>query len=503
MTPRLKEFLVRVPLYFGASTFLEVSQYQQIGIKYPYPAVSELWVLKHLLIALLISAAFRIETISRIGKKIAAYYGLSFVVTVLIHLDYPGVRFCGYWCGDLEPLAIPFIAIRCAIQTMIVLYFTGYVQKQATRYRRAYYLFIVSLPVYFVLRPVYLKHLDKTYPVTWLYDQSTPRGSATYLSVGNYQFDEVFPEFESLAKKIDKDQWKWHCFRYGFLSFNSHLFGKAHADSCYYYAALSYRDPTLCSKLYPGFKEDCKKDLERILAVESSKMGRVMQVAKMEPGLSLYEADFNHGPNDKPYIKVFNATSNAGAFKNFEIFGGVDSKSILKVDQVELRPGEIHKISLVKQKPILKELGWGPLFTNLEIKADGRSLERLHNPIFLPHYKKLCLKSWNLDPYSQEELFVEFFNFSNEIQNTERIDISPYGLFSHMIKTSTEVRPHLSVKVNLEAIRADLKGHIEKQRPSTILYKSLVITQYSQSISTLAAVEDIDKVVDFCSSPKD
>jgi hypothetical protein len=59
------------------------------------------------------------------------------------------------------------------------------------------------------------------------------------------------------------------------------------------------------------------------------------------------------------------------------------------------------------------------------------------------------------------------------------------------------------VKVNLEAIRADLKGHIEKQRASTILFKSLVITQYSQSISTLAAVEDIDKVVDFCSSPKD
>lgn len=508
MTPRLKSLLLRIPVFFGISILLESFQFQQIGISSSYPNINELWLIKHFMIALILGAFFRIEKQSELRKRIAKYFGFSFFTTLVIHLDYPGTRFCGLWCGDLQPLVIPFIFLWCLLETGIVLFSFNVVGLEMPKAKKPLYVLLILFPIYFIGRPLYLKHLDKIYPVTWLNDTSSFRGEATYRRVSYGGAENFLSEFEKLASQISKEQWTRHCARYAFFSFNNTLFGKSHADACYYYAAVSYRDPALCSNLSFRFREECETGVTFIKTVDlrkkelrvNSPSGPLLREVPFAPELSIFDFDFHHGPTDHPYLKVFNPTSNDETFPDIEILGGLEPKSILKLGSLNLKPGEVHRIDLSSKKQTLSELGFGADFLMLEIKSKGKTLQSFHNRILLNRYKALCLKSWNLNPTDKKPLYIELYNFSDTPQNAERTDIHAYG-FNHFFTKSLSVPARRSQRIELEFLRNDLQAFLLKERPTEILSKSLIVTSFPGG--TMAATGNIEKVINFCASPKD
>jgi hypothetical protein len=223
---------------------------------------------------------------------------------------------------------------------------------------------------------------------------------------------------------------------------------------------------------------------------------RVLQIEKEEePMLDIYEFA---NSDDVPYIKLINPTSFED-FPKVEIIVGRGNTSILKIENLKIRPGEIKKISLAKQIKLLRELGWPEdkffdLGVRPEVRVGGFSLASRFSSEM-----GLCLKSWNLDPFSKKKLFIELVNFSNQVKYAGGLTFEAYGRFVSDIKTDKNLKPHQSIKIELEDLRGELKSHFENSRPEAVFYKTLRV--FGRSL--VALTQDIEKQLDFCVSPKE
>lgn len=499
--------LFRFPLYFSISVLLELHQFVSIGIRYPYPNISVLWWLKHGVVALVLAVLYKVDGIAHTRRRLLAYFGIAVLATVLIHLDYPHTKFCGIWCGDLAPLGIPFVFLGCVLETTVFLFLAGYLQKNRTRLSPLLYGALVLVPVYYLWRPGYLEKLNKKYPVTWVFEQSYNSTSFSYMSITHPRADEVLKDFEKLAAQISRKDWLQLCTQFGFLSFNSPYFGKSHAESCHYYAAIIYRDRSLCEKMVQSHRPDCEKDVNTLQQITSQKKtgtesfhGIPVEREPVEPFIRFHSYRFAHGPNDKPFIALVNPTDQVATLDDVELMGGLTPRVIKKLSKLSLKPGEIQKISLVDQKAVLRELGFGEDFLMLTLQSQGKVIQSVHNRILMPRYKNLCLKSWNLDPWSKNPLFIELYNFSKGPVDAERTEVFVLG-FNEYLTESALIAPRQSRKMDLEKIRVRLKEHVEKDRPTQILKMSLIVNVMGSG-ETVAATGSMDQVVDFCASPK-
>ncbi|NBV50430.1 hypothetical protein EBR78_04320 [bacterium] len=501
------KILIRFPLYFSLSVLIELFQFQSIGIRAPYPVITELWVVKHGLLALMLALLYKLNAIAHFRRRLLAYFGVAILTTVGIHLDYPHTKFCGIWCGDFAPLGIPFIFLGCVLETTLLLWLCDYLQKHKSPVSKLLYGALLLIPIYVLWRPAYIERLNKKYPVTWVFDQSYTSSTSTYMSIRHFRANEVLTEFEKLAAQISEKEWTEFCSQFDFLSFNNFYFGKAHADSCYYYAAMTYRNPLYCEKMVRSHRSDCESDVKTLQQVETEKKSKAesfhgipMQRASVKPYIQFYSYQFAPKQNDKPFVSVFNPTDQAVTLEDVELVGGLNPRVIKKVKKLMLQPGEILKIELSDQKNILKELGFGEDFRMLGLQSQGKVIHSVHNPVLMPRYKSLCVKSWNLDPWSENPLFLEVYNFSKAIVDLERTELSVFGLIEPFTE-SIPVPGHQSKKVELERIRSELRRYLEKKRPTEVL-KMTVIFSLMGSGETLAVTGSGDQPFNFCASTK-
>jgi hypothetical protein len=160
---------------------------------------------------------------------------IGVILTLTIHLAYPYRMFCGRNCYDMGAvILIPGMALIFTGVNILVLWFCLQLnRKEINRWLIAG----LCLTAFLTLKPLQLAYLEKKYPVQWWL--STPHDAGSLKSAGE------------LAEKTPEAEWVSLCRRFGFLSFNHHLFGGLHSAKCYFYGATFYKNKSLCEKLPP------------------------------------------------------------------------------------------------------------------------------------------------------------------------------------------------------------------------------------------------------------